>query len=147
MKNIYFSMALALLVASAALAHNGVKNAAVMARMNAMSGIGAEMKTLGEMAKGAAAFDANTAQAAAAAIAKHAAKTPALFEAQEDDPKSEATPAIWTNFADFTEKAAAMETIALDLSKSISTPGDLGAALKALGDTCKACHTDYRQER
>ncbi|WP_187431356.1 hypothetical protein ROLI_030330 [Roseobacter fucihabitans] len=147
MKNIFFSTALALLVASAALAHNGVKNAAVMTRMNAMSGIGAEMKTLGKMAKGAAAFDANTAKTAAAVIAKHAANTPALFEAQEDDPKSEATAMIWTNFADFTEKAAAMETVALGLSKSISTPDDLGAALKALGDTCKACHTGYRQKR
>lgn len=147
MKNVYLYTALALLVASAALAHNGVKNAAVMARMNAMSGIGAEMKKLGEMAKGAAAFDVSSARAAAAAIADYATKTPTLFQAEEDDPKSEATAAIWTNFADFTVKAAALETVALDLSTSITTPDDLGPAMKALGDTCKACHADYRQKR
>lgn len=147
MKKVYLCTAAALLVASAAFAHNGVKNAAVMARMSAMSGIGAEMKTLGEMAKGAVSFDANTAKAAAAAIAAHAAKTPALFEAEEDDPKSEAKAMIWTNFADFTAKAIALESVALELSTSITVSDDLGAAMKALGDTCKACHTDYRQKR
>ena len=91
--------------ASAALGHGGVLNAAVLARMEAMKAIGDATKVLGEMAKGAVAFDANAARAAAETIATHAADTPALFEAREADPKSEAKPGIWENFADFTAKA------------------------------------------
>ena len=86
-----------------ALAHAGVENPAVKARMDAMSDIGAGTKVLGNMARGRVAFDAAEAEAEAALarIATRAAETPALFEAQEDDPKSEALPAIWADFADF----------------------------------------------
>lgn len=78
---------------------------AVKARMDAMSVIGAQMKVLGNMAKGQVAFDASAAQAAAALVAEQAAAVPALFETQVDDPKSEADPAIWTNYPDFSAKA------------------------------------------
>ena len=134
-----------LLSAGMAAAHSGVKNAAVKARMDAMGGMGADMKTLGQMAKGATAFDANAARAAAASIAAHAAATPGLFQAEETDPKSEALPAIWTNFQDFTTKSTELETVALGLSSSISKPEDLGPALAALGQTCKSFHQAYRQ--
>lgn len=147
MEKTFFLVTTIMLVATAALAHSGVKNATVKARMDAMSGIAAEMKTLGLMAKGTSAFNANQAKAAAAAIASHAANTPELFRAEEDDPKSEATPAIWTNFEDFTTKAGALEDIAGNLSMSISSSADLGPAMKSLGDTCKACHKDYRAEK
>ncbi|NNE89300.1 MAG: cytochrome c [Silicimonas sp.] len=135
----------ACIFASAAIAHEGVKNAAVKARMDAMSGIGAEMKTLGQMAKGQTAFDPGAAKAAAAAIAEHAASTPALFEANADDPKSEARAEIWENFADFTAKSRELEQIATNLSTSIATEADLSAAMKSLGANCQACHKAYRE--
>ncbi|NND21494.1 MAG: hypothetical protein HKO14_05350, partial [Silicimonas sp.] len=50
------SVAVLLLVASAALAHQGVKNPAVKARMDVMSAIGDNTKLLGRMAKGEVAF-------------------------------------------------------------------------------------------
>ncbi len=134
-----------LLIGSAAFAHSGVKNAAVKARMDAMSGIGASVEILGKMAKGEAAFDQTTARAAAAAIAGHAAETPDLFRAQEDDPKSEAKAEIWSNFADFEQKSKELEEIATALSTGISSPDDLGPALKALGANCQACHKAYRE--
>lgn len=146
MKNTYIVAAATFLAATAAFAHSGVKNAAVKARMDAMSAVGAEMKTLGMMAKGASTFNADTAKAAAAAIADHASDAPDLFRANENDPKSEAKPAIWENFQDFTAKAVALETVARDLSMSIQNVNDLGPALSALGDTCKACHGDYREK-
>lgn len=133
------------LSASAAFAHSGVKNAAVKARMDSMSAIGDHMKTIGEMSKGARGFDKSAARFAAAGIAKHAAKTPALFEAKEDDPKSEAKAAIWTSFDDFTAKANEMEEVAVRLSKSIGKAKDLGPAVNALGETCKSCHSAYRE--
>ncbi len=137
----------ALALAGAAFAHSGVKNAAVKARMDAMSAIAGEMKTLGQMAKGAATFDAGAARAAAAGIAKHAAETPTLFEAEEDDPKSEAKAEIWDNFADFAAKSDRLEVLALELADSIAAESDLAPAMKSLGDACQACHQDYRAEK
>lgn len=134
-----------ILAGAAAFAHSGVRNQAVLARMEAMKSIGDAMKVLGGMAKGQSAFDAGAAQAAAARIARHAAETPALFDPRETDPKSEAKPEIWADFADFTAKAEALETVAADLSTSIATPDDLVPAVQRLGQACKACHSLYRE--
>ncbi len=136
---------LAVFVASAVLAHDGVKNPAVMARMDAMVQVGAGMKVLGQMSKGAVPFDAEAARAAAVSIAKHASDTPRLFEAREDDPKSEALPAIWDNFNDFTTKSKAMEVTALRHAEGINSPETLGLAVSELGATCQSCHKAYRE--
>lgn len=135
----------ALFIATAALAHDGVKNPAVMARMESMSSIANHMKTLGQMAKGARDFDASAARNAAAQISEHASETAALFEARETDPKSEALPVIWENFDDFSIKANATENVAKGLASSIEVKSDLPMAMKSLGQTCKACHEIYRK--
>ena len=142
-----FIAALALVAAGTAVAHTGVKNETVKARMDGMSAIAAQMKTLGQMAKGAAAFDAETARSAAGAIARHASQTPSLFEEPADDPKSEAKPEIWANFADFTAKSGRLEALAQELTSSISTKDDLAVAMQSLGSACQACHKVYRQEK
>jgi cytochrome c556 len=103
------------------------------------------MKVLGEMTKGTREFDAAVARAAAARIAEYAAKTPASFEAREDDPKSEARPLIWAQFDDFTALAGEMEALATNYSGSIETREDVQEALMALGKTCTACHKPYRE--
>jgi len=131
--------------ATAAYAHTNVKNAAVKARMDLMGTIAGNMKVLGDMAKGARAFDAGKAQVAASAIAEGAGKTPALFKAQEDDPKSEAKPAIWQNFADFTAKAAAMEGAASQAAGALTSVDALRTAVGQIGATCGACHKVYRE--
>ncbi len=133
-----------LFTASAALAHQGVQNPAVMARMEAMKTIGDNTKILGTMAKGELAFDAAKARAAAAEIAVQAGRTPGLFEAPETDPKSEALPVIWENYADFTAKSDAL-VAAAKMAQGIRTPQDLTTALGAIGAACKACHSDYRE--
>ena len=140
-----FAILLTLSAAPAASAHEGVKNPAVMARMHGMKEIAAHLKVIGDMAKGERTFQAETARSAAAGIATHAAAAPALFEAPEDDPKSEAKPAIWESFDKFTALSLEMEAIAVDLAETIATPDDLGTALQRLGQNCKACHTDYRE--
>ncbi|MEO1306935.1 MAG: cytochrome c, partial [Pseudomonadota bacterium] len=100
-----------IIAGSLALAHDGVKNAAVMARMHGMSEIAAQMKAIGDMAKGETTFDAAQARAAVASIAEHAGAVPGLFEAPETDPKSEALPVIWEKFGDFTGKALDLQVI------------------------------------
>ena len=133
-----------ILSAATALAHEGVQNPAVKARMDLMGQIAAETKVIGDMAKGTAPFDPARARAAALAMAEHAARVPALFKAPEDDPKSEALPAIWDDFADFTRKNDAMADAARAAS-GLETEADLRAALVVLGDACAACHKDYRE--
>ena len=137
--------ALALLVSLPALAHDGVQNPAVMARMEGMSGIAQSMKTLGQMSKGALDFDADIARKAAESAAQHAAMIPDLFAEPEDDPKSEALPAIWENFDRFSALAADLENAALTAAQTISAPGDLKAAMQSLGATCKSCHSEFRK--
>ena len=134
-----------ILFAGAALAHEGVKNPAVMARMHAMKNIGADVKVLGEMAKGTTAFDAGAAQVALGRIATHAAETPGLFEAREDDPKSEALPVIWDRFDDFRTKALELEMIAAEGAETVSAAEDLQPILQKLGANCKSCHSTYRE--
>ena len=75
-------LVISMLVASTALAHEGVKNPAVKARMDSMSAIAENMKSLSLMLKGDEAFDLDNAQLSLSKIADHAAQTPALFEAQ-----------------------------------------------------------------
>ncbi len=131
-------------IGTAALAHSGVKDKNVKARMDVMKAIGAQTKVLGSMAKGKTAFDAAAANAAVDQIAKHSAQVPALFETQASDPKSEASPAIWGDWSDFTALANNSTNTAMGLAGTISTKADLGPALKKLGATCKACHSKYR---
>ncbi len=135
----------ALLVANAAFAHEGVKNPAVMARMNGMSTIADNMKTVGNMAKGVTQFDVGTAQQALSAIALQASQTPALFQDKEDDPKSEAKLEIWDNFEDFTAKAVELETLANQLAPAIESRDDLRNVLFLMGENCKSCHGAYKE--
>ncbi len=134
-----------LLAAGAAVAHQGVTNPTVKARMDAMSTIGKHTKTLGLMVKGAAEFDAKTARQAAEEIAVHAARAPELFEAEVITPKSEALPEIWENYDDFTGIANELKDVAAKAAASIDTPDDLRVALGEIGGACKSCHQTYRK--
>ena len=132
-----------LCLSTAALAHSGVKNPIVKARMDDMAEIGANMKILGEMAKGTRPFDATAARAAAEDITEKAALIPSLFESQEIDPKSEARLNIWDNFDDFTAKAGDLRKAAWGLAPT--SVDELRSAMPAIGQTCKACHQVYRE--
>ena len=134
-----------LAIATVALAHTGVKNPTVLARMHTMLLIGDATKVLGEMAKGTTPFDAAKAEEALASIAAKAADVPALFKAQEDDPKSEALPAIWEDYEDFSAKAKALEIAASEAAGSLTSVQEVGAALQSIGQTCKGCHSQYRE--
>lgn len=128
-----------------ALAHDDVKNPAVKARMMAMEAIGGSMKTLAGMAKGEMEFDTAKAEAAMATIASEGMKVPALFEANETDPKSESLPQIWENWDDFVKKSDDM-VMAAKGNATLPDRAALGAALGKVGGTCKACHSDYRKK-
>ncbi|MCA0043127.1 c-type cytochrome [Celeribacter litoreus] len=130
--------------ATAALAHGGVENPAVLARMDSMKTISEQMKTLSETVKKQREFDADALNAAIAVIETESGKTVSLFEAEESDPKSAALPTIWEDFDDFSEKADALTQAAAKWSGNIVSEDDTPMALVDLGTTCKSCHDDYR---
>lgn len=127
-----------------ALAHGGVQNPAAMTRMEAMSQIGDGMKLMGGMMKGELAYGTAKAQAALDKIEAASQQLPARFEAPANDPKSEALPAIWDNWADFEAKAQAPTLVA---GGEITGKEGLRPTLGALGGACKDCHRDYRVQR
>lgn len=130
------------LVAGIAVAKEGVQDPGVKTRMDGMGVIAQNTKTLADMAQGKAAFDAATAQAAAAAIAGQAALIPTNFEGKHSDPVSEASPKIWENWDDFVSKSEALKTGAGSLDAS--TLENLQAGIGDVSGACRACHQSYR---
>ena len=131
-----------LLIATSAVAHQGVQNADVKARMDLMKEMGASLKVLGQMAKGQRAFDAASANAALSDLRVHAEATPEAFISAAEDPKSEALPAIWEDWDGFTAIADKMAKAA---GPDVATLDDLKGQLQAIGQTCSACHEAYRK--
>ena len=130
-------------LAGAALAHSGVTNPAVMARMEAMSTIAEEVKALTKMARGEVGFDSAEVATRMQAIAATGAEVPVLFEAPETDPKSEASPTIWASYPEFTMRASKMVEAA-QAGAAAADEIELQEALGALGETCKSCHTSFK---
>ncbi|MCG6883641.1 MAG: cytochrome c [Silicimonas sp.] len=127
------------------LAHEGVKDPAVLARMDSMKEIGKATKFLGAMAKGEARFDPLKARQSLALISDEARRTPELFAGANDDPKSKGDPAIWEDFADFRRKSKELERIAARSANELSVVDELSAALRDIGAACRACHEAYRK--
>ncbi|MDQ2090895.1 c-type cytochrome [Marimonas arenosa] len=132
-------------LAGASLAHSGVQNAAVKARMALMGEIKEATGVIGGMVKGEIAFDPAKAAVARAALVRHASEITPAFEAQETDPKSEARPEVWSDWAGFAARAEAMATAAEALDTG--SPEALADGLGALGQSCGGCHKLYRIEK
>ncbi|RRH78005.1 c-type cytochrome [Falsigemmobacter faecalis] len=130
------------LLALPAFAKEGVTNPTVKARMDVMQVIRGGMATLGDMASGKATFDAARATEAKTAMAAAAATIVPAFQAPETDPVTEAAPAIWEKFDDFSTKAESLVTAAEALNTA-SLDG-LKGSLGPVGASCKSCHEAYR---
>ncbi len=139
------SLTCLLILATPTLAHNGVKDPQVMARMMAMESIGDAFKTLVSMAKNETPLHQAKARMARDTIVTHSGKITALFEDPADDPKSEALPEIWANWEDFSARAEKLTTAAKALDfKDRATLAD---TLGAVGGACRACHKPYREKK
>lgn len=133
------------LLSTAALAHEGVQNPGVMARMHSMKDMSQDAKALGKMAMGAQGFDAAEVSARLEAMAEEAARIGALFEGADEDPKSEALPAIWADFAEFERRAQALEAFLRDQS-GLSSAEALQPLMQELEVQCGGCHKLYRKK-
>ena len=140
--------ALAIGVASAALAHTGATGI-VKERMDTMSEIAKNMKALAAMVKSDK-VDADAAREIGSRVAEHANLFPSQFPEGSLSELSEARAEIWADFDDFEAKSEALATAAVNLAETDPDDLDRSAlrqALKAMGQTCKSCHESYRVKK
>lgn len=132
-----------------AFAHSGATGV-VKERMEAMKEISASMKAVGSMLRGKADYDQKNAMEAADVIKSHALMLPDLFPEQSLDKPSEALPAIWQNWEEFTAINDEMKSAAENLSQLASNAesiDELGPAFKTIGKTCASCHEKFRLKK
>lgn len=132
-------------IASAALAHSGVKSAEVMARMESMLSSKKAIERLVAMVDGSAPFDRASAKIARDALIQNTKATPRLFRDPHRDAKSEALPLIWQDWAGFESKNR--EALRAARALNVKTRAKLQPTLLALGTKCVACHDHYRDIR
>ena len=130
---------------STIVAHSGVLNKDVAARMTLMSNMGRIMGVLGKMLKKKTPFDRGKAIEAINNIEQLAVETPTVFEKRVLDPKSEAKELIWEEFEAFTKISIGLATSAKQLSSSMKSFDDLRPALISLSQSCKECHSRFRE--
>ena len=126
-------------------AHSGVKDKNVKERMMLMKEMANNTKTIGQMLKGKTPFDANEVKLALERLSSLSLETPKVFKINASDPKSEARPAIWDEFDEFTRLSKDLAETSLVLAGSINSFEDLRPALKGVSSGCKACHRQYRE--
>jgi len=117
----------------------------VEARQSVMEAIGAQMKVLGQMAKGETAFDAEAARAAVARMDEAAHHIEPAFEPEAMSEDSEARPDIWMDWESFTAQAEALREALAGVD--VSTQDGLKTALGTIGGACKDCHEDFREKK
>ncbi len=127
------------------LAHSGVLNKDVAARVTLMSNMGRNMGVLGRMLKKKTPFDQVKATEAINNIEQLAVETPRVFEKRVLDPKSEAKELIWEEFETFTKISSSLAASAKQLSSSLKSFDDLRPALITLSQSCKECHSRFRE--
>jgi len=71
---------------------------------------------------------------------------PGLFPKDSDFGETNALESVWSKRADFEKRAKEAGARAAAFAKA-AQGGDAGSAFKALGETCKGCHKDYRREQ
>ena len=134
-----------LVISSVAFAHSGVKDQNVKERMMVMKAMADNTKVIGQMLKRKTQFDANEAKSALERLSSLSLKTPKVFTVNATDPKSEAKPAIWDEFDEFTKLSLDLAETSIDLASSIEIIEDLRPALKRISSGCKSCHSKYRE--
>ena len=134
-----------LVISSVAFAHSGVKDQNVKERMMVMKAMADNTKVIGQMLKRKTQFDADEAKSALERLSSLSLKTPKVFTVNATDPKSEAKPAIWDEFDEFTKLSLELAETSIVLANSIENIEDLRPALKRISSGCKSCHSKYRE--
>ncbi len=113
-----------------------------------MKAVGKAMGALAAIAKKEAPFDAAVVNTNATTLANNVKESKAHFPegSETGDKETWAKAEIWQNKADFEAKADKSVEAAMQMA-AVTEEANFGAALGALGATCKACHQDYRRPK
>ena len=133
------------LISSIAFAHSGVKDKNVKERMMLMKAMADNTKLIGQMLKKQTPFELNEVKIALEKLSSLSLQTPAVFEVNATDPKSEAKENIWDEFDEFTKLSNELAKNTSELAILVENIDDLRPTLMKVSEGCKACHSKYRE--
>ncbi|MBV1774916.1 cytochrome c [Burkholderiaceae bacterium DAT-1] len=140
---------ISLLIASAIAAVSTLAQADALAdRKEAFKAIKEPFKVARGVAEGKVAYDKAAFEKTAAELVEAGKKPWALFPAGSGGGKSEARPEVWSKPAEFKAAADKFQDATLKLADSAKA-GELDKiklAIAAVGETCKACHKDFKKD-
>lgn len=122
---------------------------AVKYRQGAFQVMGQHFGRLGAMANGRVPFDAATAQANADLVVTMSRLPYVAFtEGTDKVGNTRAKPEVWSKRADFdaAAKKTQDELVKLQAAAKTGNLDQIKAAFGATGQSCKACHDEYRKE-
>ncbi|MDO5768297.1 MAG: cytochrome c [Psychrobacter sp.] len=120
-------------------------NPDVSARQDIMKNWGDAMDVMGGMMKNPDTFDAAQFKEQAAFLAGDAKNPWAHFA--DKTATGHATEAVWSNAENFKNEAAKFEKVTADLNavaQNATRAEEVQVQFKAVGGTCKSCHTDFK---
>lgn len=149
-----------LFVVSQAIAHSGASGI-VKERMDAMSLLGDHARSVGDMLKGKTPYDNKAVEMAATAFITHGEQIPAHFPdtpMSRSGSKTEALPAIWTEWEDFvalaerfTEDSRTLESVAAQISAGGLSEAEQNRAVRTAffraSRSCSGCHERFRLDQ
>jgi len=115
-------------------------------RQGIMLSIGGHMKDIVSILKGG--VHQQDLRFHAHAMADLAKIVPGVFPAGSGEGKTDALPAIWKKPDQFKQAVQKFVDAANGIASAADSgsPAQIGPAIKALGDACKNCHDDFREE-
>jgi cytochrome c556 len=119
---------------------------AVQFRQSVMRSLGYKVAAVRAMAAGEVTADEAKFRKDTADVAALAGMLPEGFTPNTSSADSNAKPEVWTNMADFQQKAADLKNAADALAAAAASQGFEAAKgmVQAAGATCGACHRPYR---
>ena len=131
----------------AALAEESDPEAVIKYRQGVMHAQGGHMSAMAQIVRGKI-DDGDRLIAHAKALDSIIGNIPDLFPEGSDFGETEALEEIWSNWEKFADAAKTAEQRSEVFLNAVAS-GDkesIGKGFKALGEACKACHKDFREE-
>ncbi len=140
------AVAVAITAATTVLAHQGASGV-VKERMDAMSSIATNLKSVNQMLRGSLDYDEASVRGAMQEIAAYAITLPHKFPHGTDAAPSEAGPAIWDDADGFNAIFLDLEMSATEVAELAGDQTAVATGFRNIAKTCKACHKTYRIDR
>jgi cytochrome c556 len=118
---------------------------AVEQRQALMKEMGAQSRTLGNMMRGQAPYNAEQVQAGLKVFSENAKKAGPLFAEKTGSEKSAALPAVWETKANFDSIMGKLDQDARTAMSTIKDEATLKTELPKVLQNCGTCHQTYRK--